>query len=88
MSKPDVFVVSATRTAIGSFGGSLKDVALADLATTAVKAAIQRSGVSADQVAGGIGADPLGHLASAGRLPHPHAPPGNARAHRPRSRRP
>jgi len=50
MSKPDVFVVSAARTAIGSFGGSLKDVALADLATTAVKAAIQRSGVSADQV--------------------------------------
>ncbi|WP_428310152.1 acetyl-CoA C-acyltransferase family protein [Hydrocarboniphaga sp.] len=50
MSKPEVFVVSATRTAIGSFGGGLKDVALADLATTAVKAAIERSGVAADQV--------------------------------------
>jgi acetyl-CoA C-acetyltransferase len=50
MSKPEVFVVSATRTAIGSFGGGLKDVALVDLATTAVKAAIERSGAAADQV--------------------------------------
>lgn len=32
-------------------------------------AVVDRHGVSADQVAGGIGADPLGHLASAGRLP-------------------
>jgi hypothetical protein len=31
--------VSTARTAIGTFGGSLKDVPLADLATTAVKAA-------------------------------------------------
>ncbi|MGB5827339.1 MAG: acetyl-CoA C-acyltransferase, partial [Pseudomonas mandelii] len=45
MNTPDVFVVSAARTAIGSFGGSLKDVPLADLATTAVKAALERSGV-------------------------------------------
>lgn len=50
MSKPEVFVVSAARTAIGSFGGGLKDVALADLATTALKAAIERSGTAADQV--------------------------------------
>ncbi|MDB5968530.1 MAG: acetyl-CoA acetyltransferase [Hydrocarboniphaga sp.] len=50
MSKPEVFVVSAARTAIGSFGGGLKDVALADLASTAIKAAIERSGVAADQV--------------------------------------
>ena len=50
MSKPEVFVVSAARTAIGSFGGGLKDVALADLATTAMKAAIERSGVDAGQV--------------------------------------
>jgi acetyl-CoA C-acetyltransferase len=45
MNTPEVFVVSAARTAIGSFGGALKDVPLADLATTAVKAALQRSGV-------------------------------------------
>ncbi|TWC30555.1 acetyl-CoA C-acetyltransferase [Pseudomonas sp. SJZ079] len=50
MSNPEVFIVSAARTAIGSFGGSLKDVPLADLATTAVKAALQRSGCDASQV--------------------------------------
>ncbi|KJZ34041.1 acetyl-CoA C-acyltransferase family protein [Pseudomonas sp. B21-040] len=50
MNTPDIFVVSAARTAIGTFGGSLKDVPLADLATTAVKAALQRSGVDPAQV--------------------------------------
>ncbi|MFM2345591.1 MAG: hypothetical protein RL654_344 [Pseudomonadota bacterium] len=50
----EVFVVSAARTAIGTFGGTLKDVPLADLATTAVKAALARSGAPADAV---------GHLA-------------------------
>ena len=50
MNTPEIFVVSAARTAIGSFGGSLKDVPLADLATTAVKAALQRSGVDPTQV--------------------------------------
>ncbi len=50
MSKPEIFVVSAVRTAIGSYGGTLKDVPLADLATTAVKASLERSGVSAEQV--------------------------------------
>ena len=50
----DVFVVAAARTAIGTYGGSLKDVPLADLATLAVKTAVERAGVAADQV---------GHLA-------------------------
>lgn len=43
MSTREVFIVSACRTAIGSFGGTLKDVKLGDLATIAVKAALQRS---------------------------------------------
>jgi acetyl-CoA C-acetyltransferase len=38
------------RTAIGSFGGSLKDVTLAGLATTAVRAALERSGVAPAEV--------------------------------------
>ncbi|WP_047527382.1 acetyl-CoA C-acyltransferase family protein [Pseudomonas sp. 11/12A] len=45
MNTPEVYVVSAARTAIGTFGGSLKDVPPADLATTAVKAALQRAAV-------------------------------------------
>ena len=36
----DVYVVSAARTAIGTFGGALKDTPPADLATVAVKAAL------------------------------------------------
>lgn len=44
MSHPEVVVLSAVRTAIGRFGGSLKDTPLAQLATIAVKAALERSG--------------------------------------------
>lgn len=46
MSNREVFVLSAARTAIGTFGGGLKDVPLTQLATTAVKEALQRSGAS------------------------------------------
>ena len=50
MSSPEIYVVSAVRSAIGGFGGSLKDLPLADLATTITRAAIERSGVAAEQV--------------------------------------
>ena len=43
MTHRDVFIVSTARTAIGTFGGALKDVPNTQLATTAVKAAITRS---------------------------------------------
>ena len=45
-----VYVISATRTAIGTFGGSLKEVPLAQIATTAVKAALDRAGVQPAEV--------------------------------------
>ncbi len=48
MAQPDVFVIAAARTAIGTFGGTLKDTPLPELATTAVRAAVQRSGIPAD----------------------------------------
>jgi acetyl-CoA C-acetyltransferase len=50
MSTPEVYIVSAVRTAIGSFGGVLKEVPLSQLATTAVSAALQRSGCAAERV--------------------------------------
>lgn len=50
MSHRDVFVASCARTAIGTFGGSLKDVPNSQLATIAVKAAIERAGIAADAV--------------------------------------
>ncbi len=50
MAQREVFVVSAVRTPIGSFGGGLKDVPLAQLATLAVKESLARSGLPAEQI--------------------------------------
>jgi len=50
----EVFVVAAARTAIGDFGGGLKDVSPCDLGTTVVKAVLERSGADPAQI---------GHLA-------------------------
>ncbi len=50
MSQREVFVLSAARTAIGTFGGSLKDVPLSQIATTAVRASLERSGVQAADI--------------------------------------
>ncbi|MGO9545896.1 MAG: acetyl-CoA C-acyltransferase family protein [Rhodomicrobium sp.] len=45
MSKRDVVVLSAARSAIGTFGGSLADIEPSELAGIVMKDAIQRSGV-------------------------------------------
>jgi len=45
MSKRDVVVLGAARSAIGTFGGSLADVEPADLAGWIMKASIERAGV-------------------------------------------
>ena len=45
MSKRDVVVLSAARSAIGTFNGSLADIEPAELAGTVMKAAVERSGV-------------------------------------------
>ena len=51
MSTPrDVYVISAARTAIGTFGGTLKDTPPIDLATTTIRAAIERSGADAARI--------------------------------------
>ncbi|HGY9637695.1 TPA: acetyl-CoA C-acyltransferase family protein [Pseudomonas putida] len=50
MSSTEIYVVSAVRSAIGGFGGSLKDLPLADLASAVTRAAIERSGLAAEQV--------------------------------------
>ncbi|WP_305880102.1 acetyl-CoA C-acetyltransferase [Sporosarcina sp. Marseille-Q4943] len=46
----EVVIVSAVRTAIGSFLGSLKDVSAAELGGIVIKEAISRSGVKAEDV--------------------------------------
>ena len=50
MSTPEIYVVAAARTAIGSFGGTLKDQPLSHLATLAVREAIKRSGADASRI--------------------------------------
>jgi len=50
MSHNQVYVISAARTAIGSFGGSLRDQSLCHIATHAVGTALERSGVPADAI--------------------------------------
>ena len=46
----DVVIVSAARTPVGSFNGALSSVAAHDLGTIAIKAAIERAGISASDV--------------------------------------
>lgn len=46
----DVYLVSAARTAIGSFGGSLKDQKPGELTAHVAKAAIARAGIDAAQI--------------------------------------
>jgi acetyl-CoA C-acetyltransferase len=50
MSDRDVVVLSAVRSAIGSFGGGLSDIEPADLAGTVMKEAVSRSTVDPNQI--------------------------------------
>jgi acetyl-CoA C-acetyltransferase len=46
----DIVIVSAVRTAIGRFGGTLKDMPASKLGAVAVKEAIERANIKPDQV--------------------------------------
>lgn len=46
----DVVIVSACRTAVGAFGGALRDVSAVNIAETVMRGAIDRAGVSNDLV--------------------------------------
>lgn len=54
----NVYILSAARTAIGTFGGSLSAMAPVDIATAAAKAAIARAGIEPGQ----IGTTIFGHV--------------------------
>jgi len=49
-SNGQVFIVSAARTPIGKFGGSLADVAATTLGGIAIRAAVERAGIANDAV--------------------------------------
>src|SRR6476620_2865755 len=50
MNKTEVYIISAVRTPIGSFGGSLKDIPATKLGAAAIKAAIEKAGIKPSQV--------------------------------------
>ena len=54
----DVFILSAVRTAIGSFGGSLKKVSPAELGAFITAESVKRSGIDVDSV----GSNVVGHV--------------------------
>lgn len=49
-SKPEVVVVSAVRTAIGSYGGALKDFSPSQMGAIVVREAIERAGIEAERI--------------------------------------
>lgn len=50
MNNRTVYIVSAVRTPIGSFGGALKDFSATQLGSIAIKAALERAGLQPSQV--------------------------------------
>ena len=63
----DVFILSAVRTPIGKFGGSLASMSAADMGVVAAKAAMERAGVEPKQVEETI----FGNARQAGGGPNP-----------------
>ena len=63
----DVYILSAVRTAIGKFGGSLASLSAADMGVVAAKAAMERAGVQPEQVDETI----FGNARQAGGGPNP-----------------
>ena len=45
MAKKEVYIISAVRTPIGSFGGSLKDIPATKLGAMAIKGAVEKAGI-------------------------------------------
>ena len=63
----DVFIISAVRTPIGKFGGSLASLTAADMGVVAAKAAMERAGVQPQQIEETI----FGNARQAGGGPNP-----------------
>jgi acetyl-CoA C-acetyltransferase len=74
-----VYIVGATRTPIGSFGGSLAKQSAVALGVTAAKSAIERAGISPDAISeslfgqarqAGCGPNPARQIAIGSGIPH------------------
>jgi acetyl-CoA C-acetyltransferase len=62
MPAPDVVLCAPTRTAIGTFGGSLKSVPAVQLGAAVIKETLKRAGLSSDKVEAVV----MGHVVQAG----------------------
>ena len=67
MAADDIVIVSATRTPVGSFSGALSPLPAHELGAIAVKSAIEKAGVKADEVDEVI----LGQILTAGQGQNP-----------------
>ena len=74
----DAVIVSAVRTPVGSFGGQLKDVPATELGAHAITAALERAGITPDQVdevllgcvlQAGLGQNPARQAAMRAQIP-------------------
>src|SRR5271170_2349008 len=63
----DVYILSAARTPIGKFGGSLASMTAADMGVVAAQAVIERAGVCPDRIEETI----FGNARQAGGGPNP-----------------
>ncbi|MBI4297717.1 MAG: acetyl-CoA C-acyltransferase [Chloroflexi bacterium] len=63
----EVVIIDGARTAIGRFGGTLRDLTVVDIGGAAMKGAVAKSGIKADQLEEII----MGHSRQAGNGPNP-----------------
>ncbi|MEO5659435.1 MAG: acetyl-CoA C-acetyltransferase [Polaromonas sp.] len=75
----EIVIVAAGRTAVGKFGGSLAKVPATELGAAVIKAVLERSGLSADQIgevimgqvlAAGVGQNPARQAVIKAGFPH------------------
>jgi len=67
MSSRTIVLAEPVRTAIGTFGGSLKEVPATELGSTAIRAALARAGLAPDR----IGTAVMGNVVQAGNKMNP-----------------
>ena len=74
----EIYVVNCCRTAIGSFGGSLKDIPAPELGSIVIREAMRRAGIEPEQVdevmmgcvlTGGLGQNPARQAAVHAGIP-------------------
>ena len=66
MADREVVIINGARTAIGKFGGTLKDLTVVDVGVAAVRGAVEKSGIKPEDIDEVI----IGHARQAGTGPN------------------